>query len=133
MKRKPLGWILAVMLCLGLAADAVPARAASLKTDADLIVIGGVAIVAAVGVGVFFAFHHGRSVKGCVAMGPGGLEIRSGNGADVFELSGATAEVRAGERMRLKGRKRAAQDGDLPGFVVSGVAKDYGACAARRP
>jgi hypothetical protein len=121
-----------VAICLGLAADAVPARAESLKTDADLIVIGGVAVVAAVGVGVFFAFHHGRSVQGCVANGPGGLEIRSGNGADVYELSGATAEVKAGERMRLKGRKRAAATGDLPGFVVSGVAKDYGACAASR-
>jgi hypothetical protein len=113
-----------------LALDTAPARADSLKNIGTEVVIGGVAIVAAIGVGVFLLVRHGHSVKGCVAAGPEGLEIRTQNGADAYLLSGATAEVRAGELMRLKGKKKRAPSGDVPGFVVSGVAKDYGVCTA---
>lgn len=117
-------------ICLGLALNTAPARADSLKTMGDEIIIGGVAVVAAIGVGVFFAFHHGTSIKGCAANGPSGLEIRSENGASVYQLSGATAEVRAGDLVRLKGKRKHAQEGDVPLFVVSRLAKDYGTCAA---
>lgn len=130
MKRTLFRRALISAICLGLALDTAPARADTLKTDADLIVLGGVAVVAAIGVGVFFAFHHGASIKGCAVNGPGGLEIRTQNGANVYELSGATADVRAGDLVRVKGKKKRAQDGDVPMFVVRGLAKDYGACAA---
>jgi hypothetical protein len=129
-KRKPFRWTLIVVICLTLALEPAPARADSLKTDADLIVFGGVAIVAGIGVGVYFAIHHGRTVQGCVAAVPNGLEIRTPDGAGAYELSGATAEVKAGDRMRLKGKKKRAASGDVPGFIVSGVSKDYGACTA---
>lgn len=130
MKRTLFRWALVSAICLGLALDAAPARADTLKTDADLIIVGGVAVVAAVGVGVFFAFHHGASIKGCAANGPDGLEIRTQNGANVYQLSGATTEVKAGDLVRVKGKKKCAQNGDVPLFVVRGLAKDYGACAA---
>ena len=130
MKRTLFRRALISAICLGLALDTAPSRADTLKTDADLIILGGVAVVAAIGVGVFFAFHHGASIKGCAVNGPDGLEIRTQNGANVYQLSGATAEVRAGDLVRLKGKKRRAQNGDVPMFVVSGVAKDYGGCAA---
>jgi hypothetical protein len=118
-------------ICLGLAVDAAPSRADTLKTDADEVIVGGVAILAAIGVGIFFAVHHGTFIKGCAATGPDGLEIRTQNGADVYQLSGATAEVKAGDLVRVKGKKKHGQSGDVPRFVVSGVAKDYGACPAR--
>ena len=88
MKRSLFRRAAVVAICLGLALDTAPARADSLKTMGDEIILGGVAVAAAIGVGVFFAFHHGHSIKGCVANGPEGLEIRTQNGADVYELSG---------------------------------------------
>ena len=133
MKRKLLRRALVGMVCLGLAVDVVPSRADTLKTDADLIIVGGVAVVAAVGVGVFFAFHHGSSIKGCAVNGPDGLEIRTQNGASVYQLSGATSEVRAGDLVRVRGKKKSAKDGDVPMFVVKGLAKDYGVCTAVHP
>jgi hypothetical protein len=129
MKRTLFRRALIGTICLGLVVDAAPSRADTLKTDADEIIIGGVAIIAAIGVGIFFAVHHGGSIKGCAATGPDGLEIRTLNGASVFELSGATAEVKAGDLVRVKGKKKHGQSGDVPRFVVSGVAKDYGPCA----
>ena len=130
MKRSLFQRALVGTICLGMALDTAPARADSLKTMGDEIVIGGVAVAAAIGVGVFFAFHHGASIKGCTANGPSGLEIRSENGASVYQLSGATAEVKAGDLVRLKGKRKRAQEGDVPLFVVSRLAKDYGTCAA---
>jgi hypothetical protein len=118
------------IICLGVALDCAPARADSLKTMGDEIIFGGVAVAAAIGVGVFFAFHHGRSIQGCAVDGPDGLEIRTKNGADAYHLSGATAGVKVGNRVRLTGKKKSAKDSDVPNFVVRGVAKDFGPCAA---
>ncbi len=130
MKRTLFQRALIGTICLGVLLDGSTARAESLQTAADEIVIGGVAIAAAIGVGIFFAFHHGRSIQGCAMNGPNGLEIRTNNGADAYQLSGATAAVKLGDRLRLKGKKKSARDSDVPMFVVSSVAKDYGACAA---
>ncbi len=134
MKRTLFQRAVVATVCLGVSLNCASARADSLKTTADEIIIGGVAIVAAIGVGVFFAFHHGRSIQGCAVNGPNRLEIRTKNGADAYQLSGATAEVKVGDRVRVKGKKRSAKDSDVPMFIVSGVAKDYGPCsAAARP
>ena len=69
-----------------------------------------------------------------MANGPEGLEIRTQNGADVYQLSGrdrrgASRRPGAGEGEEEEAR----QSGDVPMFVVSGLAKDYGACAAGHP
>lgn len=120
-------------ICLGLALDAAPSRADTFENIKNEVILGSIGVGAAIGVGVFFAFHHGASIRGCAANGPDGLEIRTQNGADVYQLSGATAEVRAGDLVRVKGKKKRAKDGDVPMFVVSGLAKDYGACTAVHP
>ena len=134
LKRTMFRRALIATICLGLAVDAVPARADTFSNIKNEVVLGSIGVGAAVGVGVFFAFHHGHAIKGCAAKGPDGLEIRTQNGANVYRLSGATAELKAGELVRLKGKRKRAQEGDVPMFVVRGVTKDYGACTvAGRP
>jgi hypothetical protein len=113
-----------------LALDSASARADTFGTIKNEVVFGSIGVGAGIGVGIFFLVHHGASIKGCAANGPDGLELRTENGSNVYQLSGATAEVRVGDLVRLKGKRKPPKNGDVPMFIVRGVAKDYGACAA---
>jgi hypothetical protein len=118
-------------ICFQLLTPDPPARADNLSTDAHEIIAGAVAIGIALGVGIFFAFHHGSSIKGCAAGGPGGLEIRNEGDQVDYLLSGDTSQVKAGDRVRVKGKKKSAKGSSAPAtFIVNSFAKDYGACPA---
>lgn len=133
MKRTLFRRALVLTSCLALALESSSTRADTFGTIKNEVVFGSIGVGAAIGVGVFFLVHHGASIKGCAANGPDGLEIRTQNGAEVYQLSGATAEIKPGDLVRLKGKRKSAKSGDVPMFIVSGVAKDYGACAAAHP
>jgi hypothetical protein len=120
-------------VCLGLLGESAPARADSLKTDADEIGIAIVAVAAALGVGIFFAIHHGASIKGCAESGPDGLAIRNQGDQALYQLTGDSSGVKAGELVRVKGKKKSAKSGAARTFVVSKLAKDFGACPAGAP
>lgn len=122
-------WVLSgCMLPLNLAA-----KPETLQTAADQVVIGGVAVAAVIGGLTIWAIYHHESqfVRGCVVSGPGGLELRVAGEEKTYELTGATAAVKAGENVRLHGKHRKTPKGSTgnPTFMVTNVAKDYGACA----
>lgn len=86
----------------------------------------GAAVTAVVAVEVHHAHH---TLKGCVADGPAGMQLQTQGGARSYLLSGNTADIKAGERVRLHGT-RVKQKGSTTGptFFVERENKDFGPC-----
>ena len=132
MKLKIFRRILTFALCTCLLPVSTPAKAESLNAAADQIVIGIVAVVGAITVGVIFAIHHRNMefVSGCAASGPDGLALQNEGDQKTFLLLGKTADVKPGDRVRVKGKRVKATKGSNsnPTFQVEKLANDYGAC-----
>src|ERR1700689_3989215 len=86
---------------------ATPARAESLQTAGDQIVIGIVVVSAAVGVLVTYLVLHQRHkpsvLTGCVASGPAGLSVTDEKDKRIYALAGDPVGVKAGDRMTFEG------------------------------
>jgi hypothetical protein len=119
-------------LCTCLLPLSCPAKAETLKTAADQIVIGIVAVAGAITVGVIFAIHHHNMefVRGCAASGPDGLALQNEGDQKTFQLLGKTADVKPGDRVRVKGKRVKSTKGSNsnPTFQVEKLANDYGVC-----
>ena len=89
--------------------------------------VGIAAIGAAIGVGVYFLVRKPPSITGCAAPGSDGLILRNENDANTYTLMGDTASIKAGERIRLTGKKKSDPSGQHK-FIVDKVSKNYGAC-----
>ncbi len=87
---------------------------------------------AAIGIGIYYAFNHSHSIRGCAVSGPNGLELQNEGDQKTFLLAGITADVRSGDRVRVKGKKAKTANGsaDSSTFLVEKLTKDYGACKA---
>jgi hypothetical protein len=100
---------------------------------------GGQITAAAVGVGAAVAVtvivivevhrsHH--SLKGCVSSGPNGFQVQTPDDSKTYALAGDTANIKAGELVRLHGTKAKKVKGS-PGdrtFTVEKINRDYGPC-----
>jgi hypothetical protein len=72
------------------------------------------------------------TLKGCVTAGPGGMLVANDGDQKTYALTGSTASVRAGDIVKVKGKKYKKQK-DSAGheeFAVMQVGKDYGPCKA---
>jgi hypothetical protein len=122
-------WRLAVIfvLCLALAKEA---RADSLKTDGELIIVAVVAVAAAIVVVTVLVVKQakGRTITGCVNSGASGMLVTDEKDKRVYVLSGDTAGVKPGERMSLTGRKIKADSGATLVWQTKKVSKDLGSC-----
>jgi hypothetical protein len=70
------------------------------------------------------------TLKGCVAAGPAGLLMHNDGDQKTYALTGSTASVRAGDIVKVKGKKYKKQR-DTAGneeFAVTQLGKDYGPC-----
>jgi hypothetical protein len=107
-----------------------PASANSIPTKSDVVWIGIAigAIGAGIGIGIYYAVHHGHSLKGCAVSGPGGLQLQSQGDQQAYALVGEVAAIKPGERVRVSGKKAKATTGAGPQFIVEKIDKDYGAC-----
>ena len=110
-----------------------PAHADNLQTDAEWIIVGIAATGAAIGIGLYYAFHHSHSLKGCAVSGPNGLELQTESDQQTFQLLGVTADVKAGDRVKVIGKikKNGKADTSNRSFLVEKLAKDYGACSVQ--
>jgi hypothetical protein len=108
-------------------AQAKPSMANSLPTKSDetWIVVGVVAIDAAIGIGVYLAVRpHSRGVVGCTSSGPNGLQLVRENNQQTYVLAGELGSIQSGERIRVTGKKSEAGPRQ---FIVEKLAKSYGA------
>ena len=98
------------------------------KGQADLIVAGIAVIGAAIGIGIYVAIRHGSTITGCAASGPDGLVLENEGDHQTYTLMGDVGAVKAGERVRVSGKKKKAHDATHR-FLVDKVKRDFGACA----
>ncbi|MFZ0661669.1 MAG: hypothetical protein WAM66_03170 [Acidobacteriaceae bacterium] len=91
------------------------------------VIIGGLAVVAGIGFLIYYSVHHGRSLKGCITSGPDGLQLVNEGDQRSYNLSGRTATIQPGDRVRVKGKKIKNAPTHRQ-FAVAKVSKDYGAC-----
>jgi hypothetical protein len=87
-------------------------------------VAGGVAVIVVV---VYYSTHHGRTLRGCAVSSPGGMELMNEGDQQTYALTGETAVIKAGDRVRVSGKKTKG-DPNHRQFVVKKLSKDYGAC-----
>jgi hypothetical protein len=121
--------VLIVVICVALA---TPAKANNLDNAARNIVIGIVAVTAAIAVVatvVIIHYSKKRTITGCVKPGESGMTITDEQDQRIYALSGNTVGVLPGERMELRGQKLKPTGPDkTPIWDARSVIKDFGAC-----
>jgi hypothetical protein len=129
MTSKYVSLVLMIAICMALV---TPARADSLKTQGDEIVIGIVAVTAVLAVVITVLVVHyskKRSITGCVASAGDAMTITDENDKKIYALSGNTTGVKPGERMKLKGQKMKPTGADKTlVWEATDVSKDFGVC-----
>jgi hypothetical protein len=120
----------AVICALLLMTVTRPANANSIPTKSDVVWIGIAigAIGAGIGIGIYYAVHHGHSLKGCAISTSDGLQLQNEGDKQTYALVGEVAGIHPGERIRVSGKKAKAAAGATPQFIVEKIGKDYGAC-----
>jgi hypothetical protein len=105
-----------------------PAEAANSYCDGCAAAIVGVAVGVGVGIGVGIYFIHRShtSLSGCVRQTDQGLSMIAKDG-NIYELLNAPSEVKARERLSLRGHKIKSGSGRT--FRVDHVSRDYGLCS----
>lgn len=95
--------------------------------------VGIFAAIAAVGagiaVGIMLAVRHHPSITGCAAANGNSVTLISEDDRQSYALSGDIAAIKAGDRVRLSGKKRSDRSGNHT-FEVLKLRKDYGPCRA---
>ncbi len=97
------------------------------KGDVVAVIVGIVAVGVVIGVGVVLLVRHHPSLTGCVASGPDGMTLENELDHAAFTLTGATAGLKAGERVHVIGHKEKGAPGGKA-FWVQEVRRDYGPC-----
>ena len=92
-----------------------------------------VAIAAVVAVGTIVIVEVNKShhtLKGCVTVGPDGVLVHNERDRKVYALTGITANVKAGDIVKVHGKKNKKQPNSLgdEDFVVAKISRDYGPC-----
>jgi hypothetical protein len=120
-------------VCALLATTTVTAKAqigAPTKGQAAAIIGGLVGTGAAIGIGIYFAVHHGHSLTGCaVSASDGSLQLRTQGDPQTYALVGDVSVIKPGEHVRVSGKKQKKSAGAAPQFIVEALKKDYGACS----
>ena len=117
-----------LLICVTLFTTTKPARADSLQTDADEIIIGIVLVSIAIGVGIYFLVRQPPSIKGCVVTNPNGLTLQNEGDQQTYTLTGDTAAIKSGDILKLSGKKEKKDSSGKRNFLVKKVARNYGAC-----
>jgi hypothetical protein len=82
-----------------------------------------VAVGVGAGVGIYYALRTPATIKGCTVSGPNGFTLQEESGpSTVYLLSGATAAIKPGERLKVIGKRQKRTNPTAQRvFVVTGV------------
>jgi hypothetical protein len=119
---------IAVILCLALLFPARPAKADNLGKDVAWTVVAIVGITVVVTILIVHAAHHGTSMTGCVSAGADGMTIQNEGDQQSFLLTGDTAGIKAGDRVKVQGKKKSKDATGSRHFFVERFKKDFGPC-----
>ena len=120
--------ILIVVLSVALAQ---PARAA--KTETVLIVVAAATAAAAIAaLAIISSVQHRHKkilITGCVTAAENGMTLTDEEDNRSYTLSGETADLKPGDRMKLQGKKlKQKRSGKTPVWETSMVVADFGVC-----
>jgi hypothetical protein len=122
----------AIVLCISFFVFA-PRHAKAQVAPSAAQAVGIFAVIAAVGagiaVGIMVAVRHHPSITGCAAANGDSLTLLSEDDRQSYALSGDIAAIKAGDRVRLSGKKKSDRSGNHM-FEVLTFRKDYGPCHA---
>jgi hypothetical protein len=123
-----------LVLCVAFAFADRPAEA-SIPTGGQVAWIGVAigAAGAAIGIGIYYAVRHNRSVTGCAVSGPNGttangMTLTSESDKQTYALTGDVAGIKPGDRVRVSGKKSKQKFAGVQQFLVEKVSRDFGAC-----
>ena len=108
-----------------------PVRADKLQTEGEEIVIGIVAVSAALVVATVLIIHYSkkRTITGCVSSGETGMTVTDERDKQIYALSGNTVGIKPGDRMKLQGKKVKPKSPDKTlVWETSEVNRDFGLC-----
>ena len=94
------------------------------------ILVGIAAVGAGIGVGIYFAVKHNHSVTGCARSTSDGMTLTTESDKQTYPLTGEVAGIKAGNRVRVSGKKAKEKSSGARKFLVEKVSKDFGSCAA---
>jgi hypothetical protein len=118
-----------VLVCASLLA--LPARVKADKIVSNGEIVGGIVGIAAAGVAIgVVAYYLIRkvSITGCAVSNQNGFELRNESDQQAYMLTGATADIKVGERIRVKGKKKKKDSSGGRTFLVEKLTKNYGPC-----
>jgi hypothetical protein len=121
---------IALLVCMAILIPARPARAESLHTAAVEIIVAIVAVTAVITTVIVIGIRHAPSIQGCLRESPDGLEMASTGDNQTYLLTGDTASLKAGERVKIQGKKKGKDAAGNRHFFVEKFKKDYGPCSA---
>jgi hypothetical protein len=98
------------------------------KAEIIGIVVGVVSLAVVLTIVLVNHSSRTRAITGCVVAAENGMTVANEKDKRVYALSGNTAGVKPGERMRLQGHKIDPSGGNPLGWQVSRIQKDYGVC-----
>jgi NADH:ubiquinone oxidoreductase subunit K len=135
MKRRNqmLSTVLALSVLLAVAARPAAAQTGlgsigPTKGQVAGVAIGIAAVGAAIGIGVYYATHHNRSVTGCAVSWPSGTTLTTESDKTVYTLTGDVAGIKTGDRVRVSGKKVKQKSAGTRQFIVEKISADYGVC-----
>lgn len=133
----PLALILSLLVCCGATSGSCNNTNGGLgdlgpsKGEVVGVGIAAVAIVAAVIIVPVEIHKSHHTLKGCILSTPAGLELRTADN-EVYALSGTTADIVPGNKVRLHGNHQK-HDKNAAGdqvFLIQQMQKNYGHCQA---
>ena len=123
--------VLIVVLSLAIALP-VQAQSGHIGPSTGTIVGAIVGVAAALVVVTVIVIHSSsknRAISGCVDSTENGLRVANEKDKKIYGLSGNTAGIKPGNRVKLHGKKVKSNDANKPPiWEVRDVAKDFGAC-----
>ena len=120
--------VIALICVFASVALSKPAKAESLQTAATQIVVAIVVIPIVLGATILYFALRAPRLTGCVVQAAEGLEILNEGDSQTYLLSGDTASLKVGDRIKVVGKKDKKSKAKLRPFTMTGLKKDYGAC-----
>jgi putative aminopeptidase FrvX len=93
------------------------------------VLVGGIAAVVIVTYVVIHESTKKRTITGCVTPEANGMSVTDEKDKRSYALSGNTADIKAGDRLTLQGKKIKPKDAGKPVvWETKTVSKDFGVC-----
>jgi hypothetical protein len=126
--------ICAVVLALGLLSTMAEAQSGGSRIGPSGGEVAGIVVGVAVGIAVviYLVVPKEKKIEGCVAPSDHGLQLTSEGNHESYALTGESANLQAGTRVKLKGKLLKKHAG-VREFEVRQVLRQEGACKASAP